>query len=144
MRSILLGLFAGMLVCNAGAAELSGTADYVVDGDTFDLTIGKGMLRVRLCGVDSPEKAQIGFGEAKRALHQLIQGKRVRCVQTAPGAGTPCDGRSQSWSRDRVVAQCFLGQIDLAAEMVRTGNACDWPKFSGGYYSQTTRACIRH
>lgn len=38
-------------------------------------------------------------------------------------------------SYDRVVAQCFLPDgRDLAAELVRTGLALDWPKFSGGRY----------
>ena len=37
-------------------------------------------------------------------------------------------------NRNTVVAQCFLDDLDIAAEMVRSGNACDWPKFSGGHY----------
>ena len=38
-------------------------------------------------------------------------------------------------SYDRVVAECFLDDgRDLAAELVRSGLALDWPKFSGGKY----------
>ena len=49
------------------------------------------------------------------------------------GAGTPCDGRSEPTSYDRVVAQCLVNGRDVATEMVRRGAACDWPRFSGGH-----------
>ena len=38
-------------------------------------------------------------------------------------------------SRNRILAQCFVGDRDIAMEMICSGNAIDWPKFSGGYYS---------
>jgi endonuclease YncB( thermonuclease family) len=70
----------------------------------------------------------------------LIAGKNARCVQV--GAGTPCDGRSKPTSYDRVVAQCFVGGIDVAAPMVQQDHACDWVGFSGGYYSRSGgRSC---
>lgn len=38
-------------------------------------------------------------------------------------------------SHDRLVGECFLPDgRDLAAEMVASGMALDWPKFSGGKY----------
>ena len=39
-----------------------------------------------------------------------------------------------STNRGRIVAQCFVGDLDIAAEMVRSGHACAWPKHSGDYY----------
>jgi micrococcal nuclease len=42
-------------------------------------------------------------------------------------------------SCDRIVAQCFVGDLDIAMEMVSAGQAKDWPKFSGGYYSTCKR-----
>jgi endonuclease YncB( thermonuclease family) len=59
------------------------------------------------------------------------------------GEGTVCDGRSKPTSRDRVVAQCFLDKLDIAEEMVRSGTACDWPKFSGGHYKISDATCSR-
>ena len=56
--------------------------------------------------------------------------------------GTPCDGRSKPMSRDRVVAQCFIGDKDVAAEMMRLGQACDWPKFADSYY-RVAGGCTR-
>ncbi len=93
------------------------------------------------CSVpDSPERGQKGYRAAKKALTLLIHGKTVRCVQV--GGKTPCDGRSPRKSRDRIVAQCFVGELDIAAEMVRSGNACDWQRFSDGYYRLDPTTCI--
>src|SRR5207244_1059642 len=92
------------------------------------------LIPVRLCGVDSPERGHPGYQRATVALTQLLHGKTVRCLQVGARAGTPCDRRSRPRSRDRIVAQCFVGNLDVAAEMVRGGDACDWPKFSGGHY----------
>ena len=111
---------------------LEGTVAHVVDGDTFDVCDARLCTRIRLCGVNSPEKGERGFVEAKAAMRALIDGKAVRCRQI--GAGTPCDGRSKAWNNNRVVAQCFVGQDDVAAVMVGKGLACDWIRFSNGYY----------
>jgi endonuclease YncB( thermonuclease family) len=82
--------------------------------------------------VDSPERGHQGYQQAKDALTALIGGKAVRCVQV--GSGTPCDTRSPTKSRQRIVAQCFLEDKDVADKMVCGGNAIDWVKFSGGHY----------
>jgi endonuclease YncB( thermonuclease family) len=122
------------------AAEYDGPVTHIRDGDTFVLRVDGVNLPVRLCGVDSPERDGKGYLPAKIALTELIKGKSVRCVQV--GSGTPCDGRSRSTSRDRIVARCFVGDLDIAAEMVRSGKACAWPKFSGSYYRLYPSTCI--
>src|ERR1700722_1658387 len=109
------------------AGEFSGEAIYIVDGDTFDIQTTAARIRIRFCGIDSPERRHAGYSDAKDVLASLIRGKIVRCVQVS--SGTPCDG-SKPTNRNKVVAQCFLDDVDIAAEMVRSGNACDWPKFS--------------
>jgi len=117
---------------NAGNVTLAGTVSNVVDGDTFDVCDATLCTRIRLCGVNSPERGERGFVEAKAAMQALVHGKAVRCRQV--GSGTPCDGRSKAWNNNRAVAQCFVGNEDVAAVMVRKGLACDWRKFSGGHY----------
>jgi endonuclease YncB( thermonuclease family) len=67
-------------------------------------------------------------------LRVLVEGKRVRCIQV--GEGTPCDGKSKPTNRGRVVAQCFIGNTDIAAFLVERGLVCDWKRFSGGHYSR--------
>jgi endonuclease YncB( thermonuclease family) len=84
------------------AQVYSGLAITVQDGDTFTIhDAAAGNKIVRLCGVDSPERGHQGHQQAKDALTALIGGKTVRGVQV--GSGTPCDGRSKSTSRGRIV-----------------------------------------
>jgi micrococcal nuclease len=65
-------------------------------------------------------------------MTEIVSGKEVQCVQV--GGGTPCDGRSKPTSHKRIVAQCFVDGVDISKEMVCSGHAVDWPKFSAGYY----------
>ncbi len=72
-----------------GAGEVA-VVDYVVDGDTINLTIGGVSERVRLIGVDTPETVnrqtpQQCFGaEASAALSELLpEGSTVRIERDA-------------------------------------------------------------
>jgi len=54
------------------AAQLSGTVVSIADGDTFTLMVNKKPVKIRMHGVDSPEKKQ-PYGEAaKKYLSNLI------------------------------------------------------------------------
>lgn len=131
-----------------------GRVSHVVDGDTFDVSnIPRrrirhwrripSQLRIRLCGINAPDRDEHGYAASKEHLTDLILGKVVRCVVV--GSGTPCDGRSKKRSHNRVVAQCWIKtdgglgwqlEKDIAGAMVRAGHARDWPKFSGGFYKR--------
>ena len=124
-------LFFGL---HARAGELTGSAGKVVDGDTFWLCDKAECHKIRICGIDAPERGELGYQESGAALMGLMKGKTVRCVQV--GNNTPCDNRSKPIKRDRIVAQCFVDGVDIAVPLVAQGHACDWPKFSGGAYSQ--------
>ena len=113
----------------AQAQTITGEVTRVVDGDTFHL----GRIAIRVCGIDAPERGDAGHQEAKAALEAIIGNKRLRC--TPVGAGSVCDGRSNPYSHKRIVAQCFVGKLDIASEMVRSGHACDWINYSGGAYT---------
>lgn len=130
-----------LLIASAQCAEsYLGTAISVIDGDTFRIQTDTQNIKIRLCGIDTPERDAPGFSAATAALATLIQGKQVHCLQV--GAGTPCDDRSRPTNRDRIVAQCFIGKRDIAAEMIRLRQACDWPYFSGGHYRLDAETCI--
>jgi micrococcal nuclease len=132
--------FAALCAATA-SAQLSGRAT-AIDGDDIVLLIDGGRtVQIRLCGIDAPERACPGYSEATKELRALVEGKQVRCIQV--GDGTPCDGRSRPTNRDRIVAQCFIENADVAAMQVERGFACDWERFSGGYYSRSGkgRAC---
>ncbi|XLQ19866.1 MAG: thermonuclease family protein [Candidatus Moraniibacteriota bacterium] len=47
---------------------------YVVDGDTFDIDTGE---RIRMIGMDTPERGEPYYKEATDRLKELIEGKEV-------------------------------------------------------------------
>ncbi|MGY3581409.1 hypothetical protein ACVIGB_000521 [Bradyrhizobium sp. USDA 4341] len=42
-----------------------------------------------------------------------------------------------------MIAQCLLGDLDIAEAMARSRTACDWTKFSGGRYKIDDAVCSR-
>lgn len=112
----------------ANAAPISGPISHYRDGDTFLI----GNQPIRICGIDAPEKGSKAGTNATNYLKSITKGKAVKCIPV--NEGTVCDGRSKRTNRDRIVAQCFVQGRDIAEMLVRSGNACDWSKFSGGAY----------
>jgi micrococcal nuclease len=55
----------------------------VVDGDTFDLESGE---RIRLSGIDAPEKGQCYSEEAKDALEKVLLGQSIRVTKDVSGS----------------------------------------------------------
>ena len=53
----------------------------IIDGDTFRTNMRK--KSVRLANVDTPEKGQPGYTQAKNALRNLIQGETVSITTKA-------------------------------------------------------------
>jgi endonuclease YncB( thermonuclease family) len=140
-RRLCFAAFALVLPWPAVASDYLGKVTSVADGDTFTMESETGKVRIRICGIDAPERGQPGYGQAAGVLANMIEGKTVHCLQV--GEGTVCDGRSKPNNRDRIVAQCFLDRLDVAEEMAKSGTACDWPKFSGGHYKVSDATCSR-
>ena len=90
---------------------LVGTVENIVDGDTLDVLLDSGTIRVRMHGIDTPERGQPFYKEAKDALTDLVSGE---AVQLQP-IGQP--------SYDRMVARVYLGDLDVNAEQVKQGMA---------------------
>ena len=67
----------------------------------------------------------------------MIEGKEVSYIQV--GGATPCDGRSNATNRDRIIAQCFIAEKDVAMEITCSGTVADLPRFSAGYYAKCAR-----
>ena len=122
------------------ADELIGTPGKIVDGDTLYVCDATACHKVRLCGIDAPEKGDIRFRSSRSALRDLVGERELRCIRG--GEGSICDGRSKATSHDRIVAQCFIGKTDVADVLVARSYACDWVKFSGGEYSKTVGRAI--
>jgi endonuclease YncB( thermonuclease family) len=83
----------------------------VVDGDTIDIALSSGPIRVRLHAIDTPERGQPWFSEATVALAELVMG---RDVDLEP---------FEQDRYDRLVAIVFLGDVNVNAELVRQGHA---------------------
>jgi micrococcal nuclease len=89
-----------------------------IDGDTFKAD-GQ---RIRLWGIDAPERSDIGGTAATIALQGLLdRGVTCQAVDTD--------------RYGRTVAMCFLQDgTDIACALVAMGHAEDWPRYSGGRY----------
>jgi endonuclease YncB( thermonuclease family) len=62
------GLFVGLPTTHATK---------IIDGDTIEIATDNGPERVRLIGIDTPEKGQFLFDESKARLEELIGGKEI-------------------------------------------------------------------
>jgi len=126
------------------AADIVGTVARVMDGNTFEIALSKdSIISIRLCGVHSPERSEPNYRPARRLLSEKIEKREIRCVRV--GEGTVCDNRSKPTNKGKIIAQCFIGDDDVATIMIRARMACDWPKFSGGHYQKVgvSDVCIQ-
>ncbi|MDO5642004.1 MAG: thermonuclease family protein [Paracoccus sp. (in: a-proteobacteria)] len=100
------------------------SAPDVTDGDT----LRAGGTHYRLWGVDAPERRQPGGVDAARVLVQIISGQRLTCEHMHTDR--------YGWP----VVRCVRPNgADIACEMVATGRASDWPRYSSGYCSKCDR-----
>jgi endonuclease YncB( thermonuclease family) len=90
---------------------LSGTVTRVIDGDTIEVQLSSGPIRVRMHSIDTPEKDQPWGPEAQVALAGRVNGKRVDLEPVTQD------------HYDRLVAVVFLGSENINAWMVQRGDA---------------------
>jgi endonuclease YncB( thermonuclease family) len=84
-------LMVAMSVPVPASADYLGKVIAVADGETFTMEAESGKVRVRICGIDAPERGQPGYGQAVGALASLVEGKQVHGLQV--GESTVFDGR---------------------------------------------------
>tara|TARA_B100001093_G_scaffold162836_1_gene155209 strand:- start:2515 stop:3033 length:519 start_codon:yes stop_codon:yes gene_type:complete len=104
------------------------TITHISDGDS----LRSGKLRIRLFGIDAPEKNQQCTNEngAKWACGETAQKALEALVAKAPYL--QCDLIDVDRYR-RVVMQCFDGKTDLGAALVRAGLALAYRQYSSIY-----------
>lgn len=105
----------------ASAPVVGMRVERVIDGDTIVL---QGISpRIRVWGLDAPERSQPGGPAATAAMRQLVAGQQLDC-------------RQRDIDRyGRIVAQCFLPDgRDITAEMIRMGVATEYCYFSRNHY----------
>ena len=66
------------------AADYTGRVVGVLDGDTIEALHNRHPERIRLSGIDCPEKGQAFGNRAKQAASELVYGKEVT-IQTLYG-----------------------------------------------------------
>jgi endonuclease YncB( thermonuclease family) len=90
------------------------TVTRIVDGDTVDVQRGSTTERVRVVGIDTPERGECGFGPASSALGALILNEQV--VLT-PGA------RDDRDRYDRILRYVDTGETDAGLFLIEQGLA---------------------
>jgi micrococcal nuclease len=102
-----------MVVPDGLAADFTGEVIRVLDGDTIEVLHEKKPERIRLYGIDCPEKGQPFGQKAKQATSSLLFGKQVRI---------------ESHGRDkhrRTLGTVFDGALNVNQELIKEG-WCWW------------------
>ncbi len=106
-------------VKNQGAGMVEGEVVKIVDGDTYDLQTPNRTIRVKMEGIDAPEKGMRFYKESKKYLHDLCFGRKVLFVPNGI-----CKFNKQ------IGFTYLTGGLELSHEMVRSGYAWHFKKYS--------------
>ena len=112
----------------------------VIDGDTITINNAK----IRFSGIDAPEKHYYGQTQfckgpkgvwacgkkASTKLKQLINGQEVQCTD---------EGKDRY---GRTLSICYANGVDLQAEMVRSGMAVAYLRYSNRYENEMLEAMV--
>ena len=94
----------------------------VIDGDTIDVSRDGIVFRVRILGINSPERGQPGYKEAKKFLEELLPPRFT--LQPEPGEKFKRGGFG------RILAYILLPDgRDAGAELLRHGHAVVFLKY---------------
>ena len=108
---------------------ISGQVVKISDGDTITiLTQEKQQVKVRLYGIDAPEKKQPYGQKSKQFLSNLIAGRSVEIQEK---------GKDRY---KRVLGIVYLDGQDINAQMVLSGYAWAYVKYSKIYVGQELKA----
>lgn len=101
-----------LLFTACSSIEYNGKVVRVVDGDTIHLLDeNNNTLKIRLNGIDAPEKGQDYYKKSGDYLSFLLAGKNVRVIQT---------GKDRY---KRILGVVTIDDINVNEEMVRAGYA---------------------
>ncbi|MFH1729790.1 MAG: thermonuclease family protein [Pseudomonadota bacterium] len=98
-------LFSGALVASAYKVSK------IIDGDTIECTDGNINFRVRLAGIDAPEKKTFWGRRAKMYLEELLQGKSVDIKQYLIGP------------YNRIIGDVLVGSENASYRILKDGYA---------------------
>lgn len=119
---ICLSLFNGaeaQITVAVNRIEQKGIVVKIIDGDTFDLlTQEKNTIRIRMNGIDCPERKQDFYKVSKNALADYIFKKEVRLITTGMDRNK------------RTIAIVFCNSENINLAMIRNGYAWHFKKYS--------------
>ena len=90
----------------------------IIDGDTYDILINKKKQRVRMSGIDAPERGMPFYNVSKKHLSLLCFGKTVIIEPI------------NNDRHERLVANSYFLGKNLSLEMVRAGMSWHFKKYS--------------
>jgi micrococcal nuclease len=97
----------------------------VVDGDTVDVRAANGTEeRVRVIGIDTPERGECGFGEAASAMALLVGGEQVELVAGA---------RDDRDRYGRILRYVDVAGVDAGLNLIQQGLAISRYDSRDGY-----------
>lgn len=132
MKHIFLSVMIWAAVATpAVALDLSGPA-MIQDGDTIRI----GSQRIRLNGIDAPEDGQDCERDGKSYNCGAKAEKKLRSILRD---GVACSG-SRFDDFGRLLADCQANGLDVSAEMVRSGWALAFRKYSSAYVDEEDTA----
>lgn len=94
------------------------TLERVIDGDTI---VADG-IKIRLWGIDAPEKKSDFYLPSKLLLESILSEGILRCKFIEKD-------RYQSY-----IMHCLIDDLDVGSMMVQVGMAKDYSKYSGDFY----------
>ena len=108
-----------LICCTINAATLQGKVVGVTDGDTITVLDANNMQhKIRLQGIDAPEKAQAFGQKSKQSLNQLVHSKQVTIeFQKKDKYG-------------RTVGKVLLNDTDVCLEQIKLGMAWHYKKYA--------------
>ncbi len=107
------------IAMSLNAATLQGKVVSVADGDTITvLDSQKTQHKIRLQGIDAPERAQPFGNKSRQSLHELVHGKQVTVdYQKKDKYG-------------RVVGKILLNNTDVCLEQLKRGMAWHFKQYA--------------
>ena len=110
----------------------SGNVVKIIDGDTYDIILDGKQTRIRMFGIDAPERGMDYYKASKQYLGELCMNQ----VLHLDIVNTDRYGR--------IVAKSFLADgRELGAEMIRAGMAWHFKRYSDDEVSATLETTAR-
>ncbi len=118
LKRSLFATFFLLLTINLQAATLQGKVVSVADGDTITVLDGnKTQHKIRLQGIDAPEKAQAFGHKSKQSLNQLVHSKMVTVEF------------EKKDKYGRTVGKVLLNGTDVCLEQIKLGMAWHYKQY---------------